>query len=164
MPSDRSFGDRRCRISKDKKCRSSYFWNGISLNLLTHGSQPYFSNILPARHSESNPHSLAGHYRRDSLTPTSAPWSHPVHPRPRCSQWNFSPIPEQQLHAVGVHVEFASSFIVLHVCVLSALRHLYSCDLCDMVFFLIRFWTHSRREGAFILLSEESKPPAEPVA
>ena len=54
----------------------------------------------------------------------------------------------QQLHAAGVHVEMAGSCIVLHVCVLSALRHLYSCDLCDTVFFLIRFWTHSRREGA----------------
>ena len=70
---------------------------------------------------------------------------------------NLSPIPEQQLHAAGVHVEMTSSFIVLHVCVLSALRHHYSCDLCDTVFFLIRFWTHSRREGAFILLSEENK-------
>ena len=58
---------------------------------------------------------------------------------------NFSSIPEQQLHAPGVHVEFASSFIVLHVCVLSALRHFYSCDLCDTVFFLIRFRTHGRR-------------------
>ena len=62
----------------------------------------------------------------------------------------------QQLHAASVHVEFASSFIVLHVCVLSALRHLYSCDFCYTVL-LIRFWTHSRREGAFILLSEENK-------
>ena len=62
----------------------------------------------------------------------------------------------QQLHAAGVHVEFAGSFIVLHVCVLSALRHLYSCDFCYTVL-LIRFWTHSRREGAFILLSEENK-------
>ena len=70
---------------------------------------------------------------------------------------DHSPIPEQQLHAAGVHVELAGSFIVLHVCVLSALRHLYSCDLCDTVFFLIRFWTHSRREGAFILFSEENK-------
>ena len=70
---------------------------------------------------------------------------------------DHSPIPEQQLHTAGVHVEMTSSFIVLHVCVLSALRHLYSCDLCDTVFFLIRFWTHSRREGAFILLSEENK-------
>ena len=49
----------------------------------------------------------------------------------------------QQFHAAGVHVEFTGSFIVLHVRVLSALRHLYSCDLCDTVFFLIRFWTHS---------------------
>ena len=69
---------------------------------------------------------------------------------------DHSPIPEQQLHAAGVHVEFAGSFIVLHVCVLSALRHLYSCDFCYTVL-LIRFWTHSRREGAFILLSEENK-------
>ena len=59
----RSFGDRRCRISKDKKCRSSCFWNGISLNLLTHGSQPYFSNILPARRLESGLHTPAGRCR-----------------------------------------------------------------------------------------------------
>ena len=39
MPSDRSCEDRRFRIAKDKKCRSSCFWNGISLNLLTHGSR-----------------------------------------------------------------------------------------------------------------------------
>ena len=69
---------------------------------------------------------------------------------------DHSPIPEQQFHAPGVHVEFASSFIVLHNRVLSALRHLYSCDFCYTVL-LIRFWTHSRREGAFILLSEENK-------
>ena len=69
---------------------------------------------------------------------------------------NFSSIPEQQLHAAGVHVEFAGSFIVLHTRVLSALRHLYSCDFCYTVL-LIRFWTHSHREGAFILLSEENK-------
>ena len=42
----------------------------------------------------------------------------------------------------------ASSCIVLHVCVPSALRHSYSCDLCDTVFFLIRFWTHSRQGRA----------------
>ena len=70
---------------------------------------------------------------------------------------DHSPIPEQQLHAAGIHVELAGSFIVLHVCVLSALRHLYSCDFRYTVFLLIRFWTHSRREGAFILLSEENK-------
>ena len=75
---------------------------------------------------------------------------------PSAVNGDFSPIPEQKLHAAGVHVEMASSCIVLHVCVLSALRHLYSCDFCYTVL-LIRFWTHSRREGAFILLSEENK-------
>ena len=52
VPSDRSCEDRGCRIAKDKKYRSSCFGNGISLNLLTHGSQPYFSNILPGHLSE----------------------------------------------------------------------------------------------------------------
>ena len=68
-----------------------------------------------------------------------------------------SSTPVQQLHAAGVYVEFAGSFIVLHVCVLSTLRHLYSCDLCDTVFLLIRFRTHSRlvRAGA---CREESPP------
>ena len=50
----------------------------------------------------------------------------------------------------------AGSCIVLHVCVLSALRHLYSCDF-RYTSFLIRFWTHSRLERAFVLLSEENK-------
>ena len=126
------------------------------LNLLIRDFPPHSSNIPPGHYSKSSPHSPAGHYRRDSLTPTSAPWSHPKRPRPRYSQWRFSPIPEQQLHAAGVHVEMASSCIVLHVRVLSALRHSYSCDFCYTVL-LIRFWTHSRREGAFILLSEENK-------
>ena len=63
----------------------------------------------------------------------------------------------QQLHAAGVHVEMAGSCIVLHVCVLSALRHLYSCDLCDTVFLLIRFRTHSGWKSTFVLLSEENK-------
>ena len=70
---------------------------------------------------------------------------------------NFSSIPEQQLHAAGVHVEMASSCIVLHVYVLSALRHLYSCDLCDAVFFLIRFRTHSRQGRALVFVSKENK-------
>ena len=51
----------------------------------------------------------------------------------------------------------AGSCIVLHVCVLSALRHLYSCDLCDTVFFLIRFRTHSRQGRALVFVSEENK-------
>ena len=69
---------------------------------------------------------------------------------------DFSSIPEQQFHAAGVHVEFAGSFIVLHVCVLSALRHLYSCDL-RYTFFLIRFWTHSHQGRAVVLISKENK-------
>ena len=76
---------------------------------------------------------------------------------PSAVNGDHSPIPEQQLHAAGVHVEFAGSFIVLHVCVLSALRHLYSCDFRYTVFLLIRFWTHSGREGAGIIISEENK-------
>ena len=70
---------------------------------------------------------------------------------------DFSSIPEQQFHAAGVHVEFADSFIVLHVCVLSALRHLYSCDFRYTVFLLIRFWTHRSLERAGIVISEENK-------
>ena len=63
VPSDRSCEDRRFRIAKDKKCRSSCFWNGISLNLLTHGSRLRFSNIPPGHHSGSNRHSPVGHCR-----------------------------------------------------------------------------------------------------
>ena len=35
----------------------------FAFNLLTHGSQPYFSNILPARRLESGLHTPAGHCR-----------------------------------------------------------------------------------------------------
>ena len=59
----------------------------FALNLPTHSFRLRFSSISSDRHSESNPRSPAGHYRRDSLTPISAPWSRPIHPRPRCSQW-----------------------------------------------------------------------------
>ena len=76
---------------------------------------------------------------------------------PSAVNGDHSPIPEQQLHAAGVHVEFAGSFIVLHVCVLSALRHLYSCDFRYTVFLLIRFWTHSGWKSTFVLLPEENK-------
>ena len=58
---------------------------------------------------------------------------------------NLSPIPEQQLHAAGVHVELAGSFIVLHICVLSALRHLYSC-------LLYTSWGINRDPGAALTL------------
>jgi hypothetical protein len=63
--------------------------NGIvqhSFSFLAGGFQLRFSNIPPGRRSESNLHSLAGHYKRDSLTPTFAPWSRPVHLRPRYSR------------------------------------------------------------------------------
>ena len=58
---------------------------------------------------------------------------------------DHSPIPEQQFHAPGVHVEFASSFIVLHNRVLSALRHLYSCDFRYTILLMLiahktKFW------------------------
>ena len=76
---------------------------------------------------------------------------------PSAVNGDHSPIPEQQLHAAGVHVEFAGSFIVLHTRVLSALRHLYSCDFRDTVFLLIRFWTHRGLERAGIVISEENK-------
>ena len=76
---------------------------------------------------------------------------------PSAVNGDHSPIPEQQLHAAGIHVEFAGSFIVLHVCALSALRHLYSCDFRDTVFLLIRFRTYSRQGRAGILISEENK-------
>ena len=67
---------------------------------------------------------------------------------------NFSSIPEQQLHAAGVHVEFANSCIVLHVCVLSALRHSYSGLSC---FLMIRSGTLFDGSKGFVLLSEENK-------
>ena len=47
---------------------------------------------------------------------------------------NLSPTSKQQLHAAGVNDEMAGSFIVLHICVPSALRHLYNCDFCYTVF------------------------------
>ena len=75
---------------------------------------------------------------------------------PSAINGDHSPIPEQQFHVASVHVEFAGSCIVLHVCVLSALRHLYSCDFCDTSF-LIRFWTHSRLERVRIVISEENE-------
>ena len=67
---------------------------------------------------------------------------------------NFSSTPEQNLHAAGVHVEFASSFIVLHVCVLSALRHSYSGLSC---FLMIRSGTFFDGSKGFVLFSKEYK-------
>ena len=67
---------------------------------------------------------------------------------------DFSSIPEQQFHAAGVHVEFAGSFIVLHVCVLSALRHSHSGLSC---FLMIRSRTFFDGSKGFILFSKEYK-------
>ena len=67
---------------------------------------------------------------------------------------NFSPILESQLHTAGVHVEFAGSFIVLHVCVLSALRHSHSGLSC---FLMIRSRTLFDGSKGFILFSKENK-------
>ena len=69
---------------------------------------------------------------------------------------NFSPIPEQQLHAAGIHVELAGSFIVLHVCVPSALRHSYRGLSC---FLMIRSRTFLDGSKGFVLFSEEHKKP-----
>ena len=66
----------------------------------------------------------------------------------------FSSIPEQQLHAPGVHVEFAGSFIVLHVCVLSALRHSHNGLSC---FLMIRSRTFFDGSKGFVLFSKEYK-------
>ena len=67
---------------------------------------------------------------------------------------NLSPIPEQQLHAAGIHVEMAGSCIVLHVCVLSALRHSHSGLSC---FLMIRSRTLFDGSNGFVLFSEEHK-------
>ena len=67
---------------------------------------------------------------------------------------DHSPIPEQQFHAAGVHVEFANSCIVLHVCVLSALRHSYSGLSC---FLMIRSRTFFDGSKGFVLFSKEYK-------
>ena len=73
---------------------------------------------------------------------------------PSAVNGDHSPIPEQQLHAAGVHVEFAGSFIVLHTRVLSALRHSYSGLSC---FLMIRSRTFFDGSKGFILLSKEHK-------
>ena len=57
------------------------------LNLLIRDFPPHSSDTPLVRRSESSLHSQAGHCRWDNLTPTSAPWSRPIHPRPQCSQW-----------------------------------------------------------------------------
>ena len=36
-------------------------------------------------------------------------------PNPSAVNGDHSPIPEQQFHTAGIHVEFANAFVVLHV-------------------------------------------------
>ena len=67
---------------------------------------------------------------------------------------DFSPIPEPQLHAAGIHVEFADSFIVLHVCVPSALRHSRSGLSCFLMTKPRTFFDGSK---GFVLFSKEYK-------
>ena len=73
---------------------------------------------------------------------------------PSAVNGDHSPIPEQQFHAAGVHVELAGSFIVLHTRVLSALRHSYHGLSC---FFMIRSRTFFDGSKGFVLFSEEYK-------
>ena len=73
---------------------------------------------------------------------------------PSAVNGDHSPIPEQQFHASGVHVEFAGSFIVLHIRVLSALRHSHSGLSC---FLMIRSRTFFDGSKGFVLFSEEYK-------
>ena len=142
-------------------CRTFLFNRPLLFNLLIHGFQIYSSNILPGHRSESNPHSPVDRCRWGSPIPSSAPWSRPMrhgHVQfildPSAVNGDHSPIPEQQLHAPGVHVEFAGSFIVLHVCVLSALRHSYRGLSC---FLMIRSRTFFDGSKGFVLFSKENK-------
>ena len=73
---------------------------------------------------------------------------------PSAVNGEHSPIPEQQFHAAGVHVELAGSFIVLHTRVLSALRHSYRGLSC---FLMIRSRTFFDGSKGFVLFSEEYK-------
>ena len=73
---------------------------------------------------------------------------------PSAVNGDHSPIPEQQFHAAGVHVEMASSCIVLHSCVLSALRHSHSGLSC---FLMIRSRTFFDGIKGFVLFSKEYK-------
>ena len=73
---------------------------------------------------------------------------------PSAVNGDHSPIPEQQLHAAGIHVELAGSLLVLHNRVLSALRHSYSGLLC---FLMIRSRTFFDGSKGFVLFSKEYK-------
>jgi len=69
---------------------------------------------------------------------------------------NFSPIPEQQLHAAGVHVEMASSCIVLHVRIL-----LKSC--CGLYRSIYDFGFHLPRTPILSFPKKTNNPNPSPI-
>ena len=69
---------------------------------------------------------------------------------------NFSPIPEQKLHASGVHVEMASSCIVLHVHVLLK----SCCGLCRSIY---DFGFHLPRTPALNFPKKTNNPNPSPI-
>ena len=69
---------------------------------------------------------------------------------------DHSPIPEQQLHAAGVHVEMASSCIVLHVCILLK----SCCGLCRSIY---DFGFHLPRTPALSFPKKTNNPNPSPI-
>ena len=69
---------------------------------------------------------------------------------------NFSSIPEQQLHAAGVHVEFASSCIVLHTRVLLK----SCCGLCRSIY---DFGFHLPRTPILSFPKKTNNPNPSPI-
>ena len=122
-----------------------------SFRFLTHGFRPHSSNI-PVQ----NQIRIAQRIVVDEVV-QFRPLRHGHVQRIRDSgavNGDHPPIQEQQFHAPGVHVEMASSCIVLHVCVLSALRYSYSGLSC---FLMIRSRTFFDGSKGFVLFSKEYK-------
>ena len=69
---------------------------------------------------------------------------------------NFSSIPEQQLHAAGVHVEFASSCIVLHTRILLK----SCCGLCQSIY---DFGFHLPRTPILSFPKKTNNPNPSPI-
>ena len=81
---------------------------------------------------------------------------------PSAVNGDHSPIPEQQLHAAGIHVELAGSFIVLHVCVLSALRHSHSGLSCFLMIRSRTFFSIEARDS-FCFPKNTKNPNPSPI-
>ena len=84
----------------------------LLFNLLVYDYRTHSSNIPSGRRSESNPHSPAGHCRWGSPVPSAAPWSRPVHPQPRYSQWKFFSHRIQKIRTLLL-LEKSSDFVVV---------------------------------------------------